>query len=293
MHTCKGLDAFIENTLGLTKLPTHLSTLGITFVFFTVVHQVLAPLASEKWFPVAYGSKGKRAKNNWSMHVVSQVHTAIIVPMSLWSLAREAEDRARDKAFGWDDDMGFVLAVACGYFLWDTIDAVVNFVDLGFVVHGTACLFIYLMSFTPFMAYYGIRCLLWEISTVLLNNHWFLDKTGRTGSTTQLLNGVFLISAFFGVRIVYGGILSYDFLRTLGQVRDQVPVAYVLVHGLGNIVLQGLNWFWFYKMIDALRRRFSVNNKEHAKLVDRLPGDDIDTNGKVTNGNANDYGTSS
>lgn len=65
-------------------------------------------------------------------------------------------------------------------------------------------------------------------STVLLNNHWcvrivcdrvemtqyylsftrrFLDKTGRTGSTTQLLNGVFLISAFFGVRIVYGGIL--------------------------------------------------------------------------------------
>lgn len=48
------------------------------------------------------------------MHVVSQVHTAIIVPMSLWSLAREAEDRARDKAFGWDDDMGFVLAVACG-----------------------------------------------------------------------------------------------------------------------------------------------------------------------------------
>lgn len=46
---------------------------------------------------------------------------------------------------------------------------------------------------------------------------------------------------------------SYDFLRTLGQVRDQVPVAYVLVYGLGNIVLQGLNWFWFVKCLGSLR----------------------------------------
>ena len=35
----------------------------------------------------------------------------------------------------------------------------------------------------------------------------FLDKTGRTGSTIQLANGVFLLSAFFGVRLVYGGLL--------------------------------------------------------------------------------------
>ncbi len=32
----------------------------------------------------------------------------------------------------------------------------------------------------------------------------FLDKTGYTGSTFQLINGVFLLSTFFLVRIVYG-----------------------------------------------------------------------------------------
>jgi hypothetical protein len=32
-----------------------------------------------------------------------------------------------------------------------------------------------------------------------------LDKTNNTGGTFQLVNGVFLVLSFFGVRIVYGG----------------------------------------------------------------------------------------
>lgn len=78
----------------------------------------------------------------------------------------------------------------------------------------------------PFLAYYCNHCLLWEVyvqptraspsasmlttqnthrSTIFLNIHWFLDKTGRTGSPLQLVNGIFLLGAFLGVRIIYGG----------------------------------------------------------------------------------------
>jgi hypothetical protein len=49
-----------------------------------------------------------------SMHVVSQVHTVIILPLVLWALAREGQAIREDKAFGWDDNVGFVHAVACG-----------------------------------------------------------------------------------------------------------------------------------------------------------------------------------
>lgn len=157
------LEAFLSETLGLTKLRRHLPTLSLAFLAFLIVHQILAPLASKKWFPVAYASRGRRARNNWSMHVVSQVHTVIIVPLALWTMAREMEERETDKAFGWHGDVGFLHAIACGYFLWDTLDAIINFVDLGFVVHGIVCFAIYVMTYRPFLAYYGTRCLLWEM----------------------------------------------------------------------------------------------------------------------------------
>jgi len=33
----------------------------------------------------------------------------------------------------------------------------------------------------------------------------FMDKTGRTGTRMQAINGGFLLSAFFFVRMMYGG----------------------------------------------------------------------------------------
>ncbi|KAF8077735.1 TLC domain-containing protein [Lyophyllum atratum] len=266
------LESFITDTLGLTKFPPYLPTFLYAFLGFSFVHQVLAPLGSRKWFPVAFGSKNARARNSWSIHVVSQVHTVIIVPFALWVLWNESPVRNQDRAFGWDEQVGYVHAIACGYFLWDSIDAIVNFTDIGFVIHGVACFAIYIMSYKPFVAYYGTRCLLWETSTFFLNIHWFLDKTNGTGSTVQFINGFFLLSAFFGVRLIYGGKVSYDFVHTLLQVRHEVPFAYVFVYGVGNVILTSLNWFWFYKMISALRRRFGDDElKERRTLVNNAP----------------------
>jgi len=248
------------------SFPLFLSSFGL----FLFVHQVLAPIFSALFFPSVWGRLDRRGKNNWSIHVVSQVHALIVVPLALRSL--EFEELEKDRAFGWHPEIGTLEAVACGYFLWDTLDSIVNFVDLGFVLHGIACLSIYWMSYKPFLAYYAARCLLWETSTIFLNNHWFLDKTNRTGSLLQLVNGVFLLSSFLGVRLIYGGMISYDFFYTLYSVRDQVTWPYLFVYGVGNILLQGLNWLWFMKMIAALRKRFL--------------GSPAKANGKQANGRA-------
>ncbi|TFK42345.1 TLC domain-containing protein [Crucibulum laeve] len=261
------IDDFISRTLGLTKLPPHLPTLLWSFLGFLIVHQFIAPALSARYFPTAYGSKGRTSRNNWSIHVVSQVHTLIIVPLALWCILSESPDRAKDPAFGWDERAGFVHAIAAGYFLWDTLDAIVNFTDLGFVIHGLACFAIYTMSYKPFVTYYATRCLLWEASTFFLNIHWFLDKTNRTGTNFQLINGILLLCTFFGVRLVYGGTISIKFFLTLLDVRHDIPLTYTLVYGLGNAVLQGLNWMWFTKMIAALKKRFQGTSAERAKLV--------------------------
>ncbi|KIM48787.1 hypothetical protein M413DRAFT_86010 [Hebeloma cylindrosporum] len=261
------LDRFVSETLGLTKFPPFLSTFYWAFIGFLFIHQVVAPYFSQRRFPTAYGGKSRGAKNNWSIHVVSQVHVLIVVPFALWCILNETPEDGQDRAFGWNEHVGYVHAIACGYFLWDTLDAIVNFIDPGFVAHGVACFAIYTMSYKPFVQYYGTRCLLWETSTFFLNNHWFLDKTGRTGSLIQLVNGFFLLGSFFFVRMVYGGWISVQFLLTLKTVYHEIPVAYTIVYGLGNLVLQGLNWFWFFKMIAALRKRF-VNTGERTRLID-------------------------
>ncbi|KAI9275343.1 hypothetical protein BY458DRAFT_434500 [Sporodiniella umbellata] len=48
----------------------------------------------------------------------------------------------------------------------------------------------------------------YELSTVFLNIHWFMDKLGYTGSKLQMVNGAMLLLSFFGVRIVFGVTMS-------------------------------------------------------------------------------------
>ncbi|KAJ7157010.1 TLC domain-containing protein [Mycena crocata] len=248
----------------LPKLQPYLSLFLASFVFFNAIHLVLVPIAGRVFFSSQWARMGARARNNWAVHICSQVHAIIILPLAVRCLALPELDA--DRAFGWHDSSGTVQAVASGYFLWDSIDAMVNFENIGFVAHGLACFAIYLGSFQPFLAYYASRCLLWEASTFFLNIHWALDKTNRTGSTFQLINGVFLVLTFFSVRLMYGGYTSYQFFQTLYHGRNEIAPLTIISIGAGNVLLQGLNWFWLAKMVSSLQKRFASPKAKSAKL---------------------------
>lgn len=113
-----------------------------------------------------------------------------------------------------------------------------------------------------------------------------------TGSTVQLINGIMLLCTFFCCRIVWG---TYQSIRvftdmynmyTAGPVTlsdpdvgrlsnnttvgnagfkndvlkfsegQHVPLWLVSAYLASNFILNGLNWFWFGKMIETLRKRF-------------------------------------
>lgn len=101
-----------------------------------------------------------------------------------------------------------------------------------------------------------------------MNVHWCLDKLGKTGSTLQYINGIILLSTFFGVRICYGWYMvrlvvnrlnestlisvytdlqSYGFMHTLWEVKDQVPKVFTYTLFAGNIILNSLNLFWYVR----------------------------------------------
>jgi hypothetical protein len=100
-----------------------------------------------------------------------------------------------------------------------------------------------------------------------------------TGSTTQLINGIFLLGSFFGCRLIYGSYSSicvfYDIWRAMhynsadtvasGEpiseimkyARKDVPVWLASSYLVSNLVLNILNWYWMGQMIKTIRKRFA------------------------------------
>jgi len=184
---------------------------------------------------------------------------------------------------------GLVQAFAAGYFLWDVVVSLQYFKVLGpgSLAHAISALLITCVGFRPFANYYGLNFILYELSTPNLNIHWFLDKLNKTGTNLQLLNGVCLMAAFFGCRLVWGSYQSVniyldvwsawtsdatvrrgqgskhlelaapDVFGTTSNPNDRnVPLWLIALYLASNTLLSLLNFYWMGKMIQAMRKRF-------------------------------------
>jgi hypothetical protein len=55
----------LARLLNLKKFPDNASTIVVSFMFFTGVHLVVAPLLSSWLFPASFGQMKRRQKNQW------------------------------------------------------------------------------------------------------------------------------------------------------------------------------------------------------------------------------------
>ena len=144
----------------------------------------------------------------------------------------------------------------------------------------------------PFVYFYCPVFLLHELSSPFLNIHWFCDKLDLTGSVYQAVNGAFLTVTFFCCRLVWGTYYSIavfkDVYRAtttgyttpqyfqdkiaislksgnmsdpLSQTTSFMTVRYLpfwlgATYLTANAALSILNFFWFGKMIETIRKRF-------------------------------------
>lgn len=147
----------------------------------------------------------------------------------------------------------------------------------------------------PFVNYYSTNFILWELSSPFLNIHWFFDKLGMTGSRAQLYNGIMLIVTFFSCRLLWGTYNSFLVGRDMWTAfhtppssfadspiipdGELFPVRYkqtmqfasessvlplwlAAVYLGANVTLNSLNFYWFVKMIEAVRKRFDQSQEE-------------------------------
>lgn len=131
----------------------------------------------------------------------------------------------------------------------------------------------------------------------------FCDKTGLTGSLIQLINGFFLLTTFFGCRLVWGtynaGLLFVDLFTIYNRqppilnstasdhldgeppaihpfVGKQLPLWLMLIYVVSNSTLNLLNFFWFSRMIQTVSARFTKKDKplkKEALVVQDTPLD--------------------
>lgn len=110
---------------------------------------------------------------------------------------------------------GYILA---SYFLWDALDAIINFTDAGYVAHGIACFTIFFLSYvrvSPFSFFVILIPLFFfflETIYVILryscasmgNKYFFLEYplVRRTSIFRRISSGLIMPSGFWIKQIV-------------------------------------------------------------------------------------------
>ncbi|MCJ1234322.1 hypothetical protein MMC14_002281 [Varicellaria rhodocarpa] len=304
----------IAQFLNLATLPLHIHEVILAATFYNLVFQFGAPYVSARLFPTFYPRFNARTKTNWDVRVVSLVQSSFINILTLWAMWRDEERRGMDweeRIWGYTGAGGMIQGFAAGYFLWDfyVCSVHVKVFGWGMLAHAISALVVFSFGFRPFLNFYGPTFILYELSSPFLNFHWFFDKVDMTGSRAQLYNGLFLLATFFSCRLLWGTYQSVrvyqdvwaaiqtpgtltavaknatmaatersvnansEVMRFAGE--KTVPVWLAVTYLGSNIVLNTLNFYWFGKMIETVKKRFQpTKEKEKEKLPMKMNGGD-------------------
>ncbi|KAI1065354.1 hypothetical protein LB507_000645 [Fusarium sp. FIESC RH6] len=275
----------------LPTLPLHIHEVFAAALLYSVIFWPISPWISNLLAPEHYSKLSRKRRLNWDAHVVSMVQSCLINALAIWVMFVDTEMsnmQWEERIWGYTGGAGFIQALAAGYFLWDLVVTSLNFdvFGVGTLAHAVAALLVYSLGFRPFLNHYACVFILWELSTPFLNVHWFMDKLNMTGSKAQLYNGLALLFTFFSCRLVYGTYSSFRVYRdvwsainvnpdmkalmmptmSFAHPNSTVPMWIGVAYLASNVTLNSLNFYWFFMMIRAVRKRFEPSSESQEKV---------------------------
>ncbi|KAK9366345.1 TLC domain-containing protein [Lipomyces kononenkoae] len=253
----EGVAASLDAIFGYVHLPAlskHIHEVALAFTFYQGLF-LLGPFFGS--FVSSYKTLNERTRLNFDIHIVSQVQCLLILALAFPAFFDE--DLQDDHIFAYSPYAGLVYAFAVGYFAWDSYISIryIKWFGPGFAFHGVASLSVFLLSFRPFLMYYGPIFLYFELSTPFLNVYWFAGHlpAGTISEKIQLVNGIILLATFFSARIACGFYSVVRLVFDVMAVIDKMPLWLPGVVLSSNILLNCLNVYWFSRMIKAVQRR--------------------------------------
>ncbi|EER37191.1 DUF887 domain-containing protein [Histoplasma capsulatum H143] len=254
----------VAEKLGFHSMTLHIHEVIFFFAFYQLIQSVVSPLLSTALFPKFYPHFNRRTKLNWDVHVVSLIQSCLVNAAALWVMFADKERQAMTSSER-------VLRPRK---------------NTNFALDGRLAIFWlhFLASLRPFVNYYAPTFILYELSSPFLNFHWFFDKVNMTGSKAQWYNGMMLLLVFFCCRLVWGTWQSFRVFIDIftvysgasgGSTRipvnatnaeaskfaddsmaGSVPLWLVATYLSSNFTLNSLNFFWFWRMIETVMKRF-------------------------------------
>lgn len=262
----------ISESFDLQNLNDHYSIILSSTITCFFIQYISHSYLSPKLFPNHYDRLNSSSKFNWDTRVVAWIHAFYATAIAAYVLLNPLQfpQIHQDKLFGYHPRAMDYLSISTGYFLWDVLVSLkLTFSKggIGFLIHAISCFVAFLYSIKPFGGYFGFAFLLWEASTIFLNPHWFFDKIGMSGSKAQLCNGVALLLTFFFSRLVLGNYTSYQLFVLSFQdgVSQKAGPRLLNTIRILDLLLSGLNVYWFYQMIASVQNRFVDPSKSSSR----------------------------
>lgn len=252
------------------QLVEHWHEVAFFTVFFHVI-MLIAPSLNSKVFGKFYNDlaiNDKKTKLNYDIRIVSLVQAILsvifCVPMFLHPLYLQNPVR------GTYEFAAFVNSFTVGYFIWDLLYCCVFHFDMfgiEFLFHAFGALFVFGVTYFPFCQPYLCSFLIFELSTPFVQLHWMFTRSpkGMWSDKIITINGIFLITAFFFVRLVWGVYATIKSIFLCWPQRQYYPFWLLPSVYILNLGFQFLNFMWFSKMIKIATKKFGGESKKSKK----------------------------
>lgn len=241
------MEALARPVLGRALDAPQLQLSVASFTFFLVVNNVVVHWASQHNVP-EYRELSSDGKRHWRAVVTSLLHAVVVCSMCVWIVLFPEVDIEENRIYGYSLLGNQAFAIASGFFLYDTTNCFKSTGPMyAYIAHHLASFLCYTFVQYPFLCYYAVRFLLYELSTPLLDVRSMLLVLKRKDTALFVAVEKTFGLTFFAVRICMGIPLSLQAFRDTYYLFDaneqhSTPVAIFFI--FANLGLNALNVHW-------------------------------------------------
>ena len=229
----------------------------------SLIISYLGYYAGPHLFPRAFARGKPTMRLNFAHQSVSFAHAIIASGFSLYNMWWA--ERLANPVTGYSATLGAQCAVTVGYFLWDLFSTAANLDYYGpaFMLHAIIGFFPLAVALSPVLIGFVPGFLMFEVSSLFLHSHWFIDKLGIGDRWLLKLNDALLLVSFFACRILFGWKLIIDVVKAMTQNREAVGRLFFPFLCFTLTSSMTLNHFWFYRLFKAFIKVVTDGKHHH------------------------------